>query len=87
MIALLEKQEIILKHYRDGKSQRAIHRETGICCKTIKNADNAPFASLIAGCVIETQKDYCRLLELPVRDNALPDQATPKAKKSKDQER
>lgn len=36
MITLLDKQEIILKHYHDGKSQRAIHRETGICRKTIR---------------------------------------------------
>ena len=36
MITLLDKQKIILKHYHDGKSQRAIHRETGICRKTIR---------------------------------------------------
>ncbi len=36
MITLLEKQRIILKHYHDGKSQRAIQRETGICRKTVK---------------------------------------------------
>ena len=36
MITLLDKQEIILKYYHDGKSQRAIHRETGICRKTIR---------------------------------------------------
>ncbi|NLZ27650.1 MAG: hypothetical protein GX887_01630 [Firmicutes bacterium] len=36
MITLLEKQEIILKHYHDGKFQRAIYRETGIRRKTIR---------------------------------------------------
>jgi len=36
MITLLDKQKIILKHYHDGKSQRAIQRETGICRKTIR---------------------------------------------------
>lgn len=30
--------------------------------------DDAPFLRLIAECVIETQKDYCRLLRLPTRD-------------------
>ena len=36
MISLMEKQEIILSHYRDGKSQWDIHRETGIARKTIR---------------------------------------------------
>ncbi len=36
MITLLDKQKIILKHYHNGKSQRAIERETGICRKTIR---------------------------------------------------
>jgi predicted transcriptional regulator len=36
MITLVDKQKIILKHYHDGKSQRAIHRETGISRKTIR---------------------------------------------------
>ena len=36
MIQLLDKQKIILKHYHEGKSQRAIQRETGICRKTIR---------------------------------------------------
>ena len=36
------------------------------------NPDNVPFLSLIAECVIETQKDYCRLLELPVHDDGGP---------------
>lgn len=36
MITLLDKQKIILKHFHDGKSQRAINRETGICRKTIR---------------------------------------------------
>ena len=35
MITLKDKQTIILKHYHDGKSQRAIHRETGIDRKTV----------------------------------------------------
>lgn len=33
-----------------------------------KNPDDTPFLRLIAECVIETQKDYCRLLRLPTRD-------------------
>ena len=36
-----------------------------------KKLDNKPFLCLIAECVIETQKDYCRLLGLPVKDNGL----------------
>ena len=36
MITLLDKQKIILKHYHEGKSQRAIQRETGISRKTIR---------------------------------------------------
>ena len=36
MINLNEKQQIILKHHREGRSQRAIERETGICRKTIR---------------------------------------------------
>ncbi|HHX50732.1 MAG TPA: IS21 family transposase [Clostridia bacterium] len=36
MITLVDKQKIILKHYHDGKSQRAIERETGISRKTIR---------------------------------------------------
>ena len=36
MIELLDKQKIILKHYHEGKSQRAIQRETGVCRKTIR---------------------------------------------------
>ncbi len=38
-----------------------------------KQADNTPFICLIADCVIETQKDYCRLLDLPVRDTGMPE--------------
>ena len=29
MISLAEKQQIILRHYHDGESQRKIHRERG----------------------------------------------------------
>ena len=36
MISLVEKQQIILRHYYNGDSQREIHRETGICRKTIR---------------------------------------------------
>jgi len=36
IITLLDKQKIIFKHYHDGKSQRAIRRETGIYRKTIR---------------------------------------------------
>ncbi|SDY97251.1 IS21 family transposase [Tindallia californiensis] len=36
MIRLVQKQEIILKHFREGKSQRDINRETGISRKTIR---------------------------------------------------
>jgi len=42
-----------------------------ILCRTSAlecHADDAPFLRLIAECVIETQKDYCRLLRLPTRD-------------------
>jgi len=49
-----------------------------------KNPDNTPFLSLIADCVIETQRDYCRLLELPVRDSVAEqfDQSAAKAQKA-----
>lgn len=36
MISLMEKQEIISSHFREGKSQWQIHRETGISRKTIR---------------------------------------------------
>jgi len=36
MISLMEKQEIILSNFREGKSQWQIHRETGIDRKTIR---------------------------------------------------
>ncbi|MDD2585176.1 MAG: IS21 family transposase [Syntrophomonadaceae bacterium] len=36
MITLLEKQQIIISHYHDGKSQRKIEKETGISRKTIR---------------------------------------------------
>ena len=36
MISLMDKQEIILSHFRDGKSQWDIYRETGIDRKTIR---------------------------------------------------
>ena len=36
MITLLEKQKIILKHYHNGLTQRAIQRETGVSRKTIR---------------------------------------------------
>ncbi|ELP57689.1 Integrase catalytic subunit [Clostridium pasteurianum DSM 525 = ATCC 6013] len=36
MIDLNQKQDIILKHIREGKSQRQISKETGICRETIR---------------------------------------------------
>jgi len=36
MINLIQKQEIILSHFREGKSQWEIHRQTGIDRKTIR---------------------------------------------------
>lgn len=36
MISLMEKQEIILSHFREGKSQWQIHRDTRISRKTIR---------------------------------------------------
>nr|WP_231701801.1 IS21 family transposase [Crassaminicella thermophila] len=36
MITLVQKQEIILSHFREGKSQWQIHRDTGIARKTIR---------------------------------------------------
>ncbi|NMM62239.1 helix-turn-helix domain-containing protein [Clostridium sp. P21] len=36
MITLNEKQQIILKYYREGKSQRSVQRETGIARDTIR---------------------------------------------------
>lgn len=35
LITLNQKQELILKYYREGKSQRTIEKETGISRKTI----------------------------------------------------
>lgn len=40
MISLVEKQEIILSHFREGKSQWQIHRETGMARKTIRKYIN-----------------------------------------------
>lgn len=40
MINLVQKQEIILSHFREGKSQWQIHRETGIDRKTIRKYIN-----------------------------------------------
>ena len=40
MINLLQKQELILKHYREGESQRDISRQTGISRKTIRKYIN-----------------------------------------------
>ena len=36
MIGLIDKQKIIISHYREGKTQRQIKRETGINRKTIR---------------------------------------------------
>jgi len=36
MIKLIDKQKIIISHYREGKTQRKIHRETAISRKTIR---------------------------------------------------
>jgi transposase len=36
MISLVQKQEIILSHFREGKSQWQIHTDTGIARKTIR---------------------------------------------------
>jgi len=36
MLKMNTKQEIILRYYRDGHSQRRISREIGICRKTVK---------------------------------------------------
>ena len=36
VINLNEKQDIILKYIRDGKSQRKISKETGLCRETIR---------------------------------------------------
>ncbi len=40
MISLMDKQEIILSHFREGKSQWAIHRKTGFDRKTIRKYIN-----------------------------------------------
>lgn len=37
MIVLMQKQEILLKYLREGKSQREIARETGVDRKTVRN--------------------------------------------------
>lgn len=36
MIKLIEKQKIIISHYREGKSQRQIERDLGINRRTIR---------------------------------------------------
>ena len=40
MISLMDKQEIILSHFREGKSQWQIHRDTGFDRKTIRKYIN-----------------------------------------------
>lgn len=47
MISLNEKQEIILKHIREGKSQRQISKETGISRETIRKYVNGYESNLI----------------------------------------
>lgn len=47
MISLSEKQEIILKHIREGKSQRQISKETGISRETIRKYVNHYESKLI----------------------------------------
>ena len=36
MIGLIDKQRVIISHYREGKTQRRIKRETGVNRKTIR---------------------------------------------------
>jgi transposase len=36
LIKLIQKQDILIMFFREGKSQRGIERETGVCRKTIK---------------------------------------------------
>ena len=40
MISLMDKQEIIISHFLEGKSQWQIHRETGFDRKTIRKYIN-----------------------------------------------
>ena len=49
-----------------------------------KQPDSTLFICLIADCVIETQRDYCRLLELPLRET---ESSKPKKVKNKEPER
>ncbi len=73
MITLLDKQKIILKHYHDGKSQRAIQRETGISRKTIRKyikEYEAKRATLLKGGNVSEEELIQSIVEKPAYDSS-----------------
>jgi transposase len=73
MITLLDKQKIILKHYHDGKSQRAIERETGISRKTIRKyikEYEAQRATLLKGGNVSEEELIQCIAEKPAYDSS-----------------
>jgi transposase len=73
MITLLDKQKIILKHYHDGKSQRAIQRETGISRKTIRKyikEYEAKRATLLKGGNVSEEELIQNIVEKPAYDSS-----------------
>lgn len=73
MITLLDKQKIILKHYHDGKSQRAIQRETGISRKTIRKyikEYEAKRATLLKGRNVSEEELIQSIVEKPAYDSS-----------------
>jgi transposase len=73
MITLLDKQKIILKHYHEGKSQRAIQRETGISRKTIRKyikKYEAKRATLLKDGSISEEELIQSIVEKPAYDSS-----------------
>jgi transposase len=73
MITLLDKQKIILKHYHDGKSQRAIERETGISRKIIRKyikEYEAQRATLLKGGNVSEEELIQCIAEKPAYDSS-----------------
>jgi len=73
MITLLDKQKIILKYYHDGKSQRAIQRETGVCRKTIRKYINEyenNRAKILGGEALSKEELTQSIVEKPSYDSS-----------------
>lgn len=84
MISMYTKQEIILKNYREGKSQRSISRELGICRKTVRKYISEFEASLSKGSSEVVLCDYLSRSPKYNTSNRSKSRLTPEVKKSID---